>query len=151
MPECCSTEGSSCGCASDAPAARTLEIEWQRLVSDSGGTCPRCAGTEAQVEQARDTLAAALAPLGITVTLTTRALDDSAFRADPAESNRIWVDGRPLEQWLGATVGASQCCDECGDEECRTVSMDGTVHEVVPADAIVRAGLLAAARAPSAT
>jgi len=145
MSECCSPGDSTCGCAPDAPAPRTLTIEWQRLVTDGGGTCPRCAGTGAEVTKAGETLAAALAPLGIEVTVTTRALTDAAFRADPAESNRIWVDGRPLEEWLGATVGASRCCDECGDEECRTVAVDGAVHEVVPAEAIIRAGLLAAA------
>ena len=120
-------------------------IEWQRLVSDAGGTCPRCAGTEAELMRARDTLGAALSPLGIRVDLTARTLDDASFRSAPSESNRIWVAGRPLEDWLDADVGATPCCDECGDEPCRTLAVDGAVHEVVPADIIVRAGLLAAA------
>ena len=120
-------------------------IEWQRLVSDAGGTCPRCAGTEAELMRARDTLGAALSPLGIRVDLTARTLDDASFRSAPSESNRIWVAGRPLEDWLDADVGATPCCDECGDEPCRTLAGDGAVHEVVPADVIVRAGLLAAA------
>ena len=94
---------------------------------------------------ARDTLGAALSPLGIRVDLTARKLDDASFRSAPSESNRIWVAGRPLEDWLDADVGATPCCDECGDEPCRTLAVDGAVHEVVPADVIVRAGLLAAA------
>ena len=143
MSECCTPGDSPCAC--DDPVERSLVIEWLRLVSDAGGTCPRCAGTEAELMRARDTLGAALSPLGIRVDLTTRALDDASFRSAPSESNRIWVAGRPLEDWLDADVGATPCCDECGDEPCRTLAVDGAVHEVVPADIIVRAGLLAAA------
>ena len=143
MSGCCTPGDSSCAC--DAPVERSLVIEWQRLVTDAGATCPRCAGTEAELTRARDTLGAALSPLGIRVDLTTRALDDASFRSAPSESNRIWVAGRPLEDWLDADVGATPCCDECGDEPCRTLAVDGAVHEVVPADIIVRAGLLAAA------
>ena len=143
MSECCTPGDSRCAC--DDPAERSLVIEWQRLVSDAGGTCPRCAGTEAELMRARDTLGAALSPLGIRVDLTARTLDDASFRSAPSESNRIWVAGRPLEDWLDADVGATPCCDECGDEPCRTLAVDGAVHEVVPADVIVRAGLLAAA------
>ena len=143
MSGCCDPGDSNCTCGD--PVERSLVIEWQRLVSDAGGTCPRCAGTEAELMRARDTLGAALSPLGIRVDLITRSLDDVSFRSAPSESNRIWVAGRPLEDWLDADVGATPCCDECGDEQCRTLAVDGAVHEVVPADVIVRAGLLAAA------
>lgn len=142
MSECCKPGETTCGCS---PAPRTLTLTWQRLVSEGGGTCPRCTDTGEAIAQARDTLSAALAPMGIDVTLETQALDAAAFELAPGESNRIWIGGRPLEEWLGASVGATPCCDECGDAECRTVEIDGAVHEAVPADAIVRAGLLAAA------
>ena len=143
MSECCTPGDSPCAC--DDPVERSLVIEWQRLVSDAGGTCPRCAGTEAELMRARgqvhpDTERGERGAKGVT-----RALDDASFRSAPSESNRIWVAGRPLEDWLDADVGATPCCDECGDEPCRTLAVDGAVHEVVPADIIVRAGLLAAA------
>ena len=39
-----------------------------------------------------------------------------------------------------------QCCDACGDAECRTLEIDGTSHEVVPEALLVRAGLIAASQ-----
>ena len=63
-------------------------------------------------------------------------------------SNRILIEGRSLEDWLGGEVGQSpcgSCCAEIGEEvECRTVKVDGTTYEVIPAELIVRAGLQAA-------
>ena len=123
----------------------SLDITWQRLVDDHGCTCPRCGSTGEAVRDARNTLAAALAPLGIDVTVSTREISDAEFRADPSQSHRIWLAGRPLEAWLGATSGSSPCCDQCGDDPCRTVEVDGETLEAIPADVIVRAGLIAAA------
>jgi hypothetical protein len=142
----------SCGCGPacepvgrDEEAVRKLlPIVWQRLVSE-GVTCPRCAGTETAVEEAVTTLREVLRPLGIEPTLETRALDKSDFEAAPDESNRIFIGGRPLEDWIGATPGASECCSVCGDNQCRTVEVNGTTFESVPASLIVKAGLAAAA------
>lgn len=122
-----------------------LEIVWQRLVDHAGATCPRCGTTGESVATAGADLERALAPLGISVRVTARELTDAQFRAAPDESNRIWIAGRPLEQWLDAGTGSSPCCDQCGDDPCRTVEIDGTTHEAIPAEVIVRAGLLAAA------
>ena len=72
-------------------------------------------------------------------------ISGAAFKRQPLESNRILVYGRPLEDWLGAETGQSPCCDVCGRHECRTVNVEGQSYEAVPADLIVRAGLLAAA------
>ena len=47
--------------------------------------------------------------------------------------------------WRAAT-GSSPCCNECGDNECRTVEVDGQVHEAIPQELLVRAGLIAASR-----
>lgn len=74
-----------------------------------------------------------------------KELSNAEFRADPGESNRIWIAGRPLEEWLGASTGSSPCCDQCGDDPCRTVEVDGVTLEAIPAEVIVRAGLMAAA------
>jgi hypothetical protein len=117
---------------------------WQRLVSD-GVTCPRCAGTQTEVERAVATLGEVLRPLGIGPTLETLALDQSDFEAAPHESNRIFVAGRPLEDWIGATASASECCSVCGANHCRTVEVDGSTFETVPASLIIKAGLAAAA------
>ena len=125
------------------PAKPTLAITWERLV-EGGETCPRCGATEEELNRAVGQLEAALEPLGIAVTLEKRELTFEAFKGEPTASNRIWLNGRLMEDWLGGGSGASPCCDECGDEECRTVVVDGEEHEAVPAALIVRAGLAAA-------
>jgi hypothetical protein len=121
-----------------------LTLHWQRLV-DAGRTCPRCGDTGEQVRAAAATLATALAPLGITVRLVESTIDLTAFEEAPLASNQILVAERPVEEWLGGATGQSPCCDVCGPNECRTVTVEGTTYETVPADLITRAGLLAAA------
>lgn len=78
--------------------------------------------------------------------LTVKELDEATFRAAPGESNRIWISGKPLEEWLGAQSGNSQCCSVCGDAECGTTERGGAVDEEVSERLIVRAGLMAASR-----
>lgn len=128
------------------PAHGAIVINWQRLVDEHGGTCPRCAGTQDELDLAAGRLRAALAPLGFDVRLDEAMLDRTAFDRDPLDSNRIRIDGTPLEDLVGARTGASACCDACGDADCRTVETAGAVHETIPADLIVAAGLYAAAR-----
>ena len=123
---------------------KALIIKWQRLLSD-GQTCPRCGSTEAAVEKAVAALTPALALLGIAVVLEKNALSAEAFRRDPLQSNMIWLNGRLLEDWLEAQTGRSECCDVCGPNDCRTVGVGGEIYEAIPAELIVRAGLLAAA------
>jgi hypothetical protein len=125
---------------------RPLRIVWQRLVVSRGQTCPRCRSTQEALESAVVKLKAALGPLGFVPVLETRELDEDAFRGDPSESNRIWIAGRTLEEWLGARVGSSQCCAVCGPSECRTVEVEGAMFEAIPEDLILRASLVAAAQ-----
>lgn len=125
---------------------KTLNILWQRLLDDSGNTCPRCDATQQAVEGAVDKLRHALAPLGIEPQLERRVIDPAQFAARPLESNRIWIAGQPLESWLQANAGASRCCASCGDADCRTVEVDGTTYEAIPEDLLIRAALVAASR-----
>ena len=90
------------------------------------------------------TLTHVLAPLNIEPVLEIREIDDQAFRSNPGESNRIWIGAKPLEDWLGASTGSSPCCSVCGTAPCRTVKVEGAVHEVIPEDVIVKASLIAA-------
>lgn len=123
---------------------KDLQIVWQRLVNDAGTTCPRCEGTGEEVYRAVERLTAALQPLGVRPTLEVRALDPAAFTEQPSESNRIWVAGRPLESWVDGQTGSSRCCDECGDNDCRTLEVGGQSYEVIPSELLIRAGLVAA-------
>ena len=123
---------------------KPLTILWQRLVKE-GQTCDRCGGTHLELQRAVERLQGLLAPLGFEPRLETQQIDEPAFHASPLESNRIWIAGVPMEDWLGARVGSSRCCAACGDSDCRTVSVDNLTFETIPAALIVKAALAAAA------
>ena len=123
---------------------KSLPIRWQRLVSPEGTTCDRCGGTYDQMARAMQSLRASLAPLGIKPVLETVAMDEAKFKADPSQSNRIWIAGRPMEEWLDARVGSSPCCSVCGDAECRTVSVAGVTYETIPQELFLEAACRAA-------
>ena len=124
---------------------QVLKIKWRRLISDKQ-TCPRCGATEKELEKAVSTLQQCLIPLRIKVALKKDVLSVKEFKKDPLRSNQIWLNDRLLEDWIGGKVGQSQCCDVCGPSECRTVGARGEVYEVIPAELIIKAGLLAASQ-----
>jgi hypothetical protein len=124
---------------------KTLPILWQRLVIQ-GKTCDRCSGTYQQMQGAIEKLKQSLHPLGIEPHLEIKELDEKSFKADPSESNRIWIAGRPMEYWLGAGVGSSGCCSVCGTSPCRTVEVDGTSFETIPETLFLRAALVASSQ-----
>jgi hypothetical protein len=122
---------------------KTLQIKWQRLVDEQGETCVRCGITEGSVEEAAERLRKTVKSLDIDVALEKVVIDPSDFEEAPLESNRIWIAGKPLEDWLSATISQSQCGTACGDSECRTMVIDGKAYESISADLIVKAGLRA--------
>lgn len=124
---------------------KILNIRWQRLISE-GETCPRCGSTEEALEEAIYTLEKSLTPLGIEINLEKEELSVSVFKKDPLQSNRIWVNNRPLEDYIAGEVGQSPCCDVCGPSECRTIEIEGQVYESIPPNIIIQAGLVAAAQ-----
>jgi len=136
-----------CGCEAcsrkiDGEAKKILVISWQRLISE-GNTCPRCGSTEDELDKAVLQLKEKLNPLGFEVALKKTELTFEEFKKDSIKSNRILFNGRLLEDIIGAKTGQSQCCDVCGDKKCRTVEIKGKSHEIITADIIVEAGLLA--------
>lgn len=138
--------GCQCGdCESKKVNEKVLAISWQRLVSD-GGTCPRCGSTEDELGKAVEQLEKSLSPLGIKIELQKSELSLEEFKKDPVKSNTILFNGIALEDLIEARTGQSQCCDVCGDEECRTVDVGGESYETIPAEMIVKAGLIAGAR-----
>ncbi len=126
-----------------------LTIRWQRLVTEDGKTCDRCAGTQVELHKAVETLRQSLRPIGMDVICVEEALGSEDCGGDITWSNRIFIQGRLLEDWLGGRTGQSvceSCCEMLGEQvECRTVSVGGATYEVIPASLIVQAGLLAAA------
>ncbi|MFZ2525033.1 MAG: DUF2703 domain-containing protein [Candidatus Ferrigenium altingense] len=125
---------------------KPLPIIWQRLVGAGGNTCPRCDTTHQEMQRAFKKLTEALAPLDIEPTLEIREIDEKSFKAKPSESNRIWIAGRPMEEWLGAKVGSSRCCSVCGESECRTVELGGAAFEAIPEKLFLRAALVASSQ-----
>ena len=125
---------------------KALPIVWQRLVSPEGRTCDRCEATHRQMLRAMEKLRLSLRPLGMEPILEIREIDERTFKSNPSESNRIWIAGRPMEEWLGASVGSSPCCSVCGTSECRTVQVGGATFEIIPEELFLKAALIAAAR-----
>lgn len=125
---------------------KRLPILWQRLVSEQGTTCPRCHGTGEEVLRAVETLKLALEPLGIEPELQVTEIDEATFVKDTLQSNQILIGGQIGEHWLGGHTGSSRCCNECGDNDCRTLEVGGQSYEVIPQDLLVRAGVIAATR-----
>jgi hypothetical protein len=125
---------------------KPLPILWQRLVSPEGKTCDRCSATHQEIQRAIATLTLSLRPLGIEPTLEIKEIDERSFKANPSESNRIWIAGRPMEEWLGASVGSSRCCSVCGTSECRTVEVEGSTFETIPEELFLKAALVASSQ-----
>ena len=138
-----------CGCSSsneiEKEPVTTMKIKWKRLIS-KGETCLRCGSTEEELRRAISTLKQSLAPLGIEVFLEKEELSVTEFKKDPSQSNRIWINNRLLEDWIEGTVGHSPCCDVCSPHDCRTVEVEGQIYETIPAEIIIKAGLLAASQ-----
>ncbi len=119
---------------------KVLIIKWQRLIS-RGKTCPRCGSTESEINKAIAVLKKTLEPLGIEVVLEKGKISMSEFKKDPLQSNRIWINNRPLEDYIQGRIGQSACCDVCGPYECRTVEIEKQVYETIPSEIIIKAGL----------
>ncbi|MHC4695217.1 MAG: DUF2703 domain-containing protein [Planctomycetota bacterium] len=137
------------GCASPlAGRKHTLTVKWQRLVDETGNTCGRCSDTQREVRIASDILKRSLRPLNMHVVVEEMPMSPGTVAKDTSQSNRIFVDGRPLADWLGGKIGMSpceSCCPDLGPNvKCRTLTVDGNTHEAIPAALIVRAGLRAA-------
>lgn len=125
---------------------KSLPILWQRLVTPEGKTCVRCGGTEDAIVQAMPKLQEALRPLAIEPVLETREIEPEVFKGMPSESNRIWIAGRSIEDWLNASVGKSTCCSACGGADCRTLEIGNETFETIPEQLILKAALLAASQ-----
>lgn len=122
-----------------------LTIRWQRIVDENDATCLRCSNTEKEIDQAADALSQVLALLEIEVSVEKNIVNKEEFLSDPLESNRIWVAGKPLEDWLKGTTGQSPCpCTICSNRECRKITVSSETYEVISAGLIVKASLMAA-------
>lgn len=130
-------------------SSQRLEIEWQH-VAGARGTCGRCTETGQALDELRDELVDQVGP-GRAVSITETILPDEEL----SHSNRVLVDGTPIEDLLAdARLETTECtgCGElsacCGPEgpaQCRAIAVDGEVHEALDGELIREA--IEAARA----
>ena len=119
-----------------------VKIRWQRREDRLGPACERCLRTGREITSAVAKLRDALRPLGMEIP----ALEISEAAAyGPLESNRIWINDRPVEDWLHADVGRSRCCCAAGTHESRALYLNGRRYEIVTEELLLKAALLAAA------
>lgn len=118
-----------------------VKFRWQRPEDRAGPACERCLRTGREIASAVAKLREALRPLGMEVP----ALEISEAAYGPLEANRIWINDRPVEDWLHADVGRSTCCGAAGKHECRALYINGRRYEVVTEELLLKAALLAAA------
>lgn len=59
---------------------------------------------------------------------------------------KVWIAGKPIEEWLGADVGMSRCCAVCGDSACRTLETGGGIYETITQEQFIKAGLITASQ-----
>lgn len=123
-------------------------VEFQYLVVADGATCERCGdsreGVRAAVDDARAMIGQAVA---IDLVERTLGVDDLAH------SNRVLVNGRPAEEWLGGSSAMSDCrsCSELvgADVCCREVEVGGLRTESVSREIVLDAIMAAAGLAPA--
>ncbi|MDI9645113.1 MAG: DUF2703 domain-containing protein [Archaeoglobales archaeon] len=120
---------------------RVVRIRWQRLVTN-GETCQRCSSTEKELNKALEILKLLL-PLSIRFEVEKVEIPYEEFKKDPLKSNQIFINDRPIEEYLGAKVGKSGCCNVCESYECRNLEIDNEVYEAIPANLIVEAVIAA--------
>lgn len=118
-----------------------IHIEWFRLMVDEK-TCPRCQETEHEIEQSFLSIKNLAELLNMRITLEKHELSEDIFFKAPSASNMILINKKPIEKILGGEVGASKCCDVCGDSDCRTLILNNSTFEVVTKEIFIKAVLM---------
>jgi hypothetical protein len=122
-------------------------VELEYLVV-GGETCDRCGDTREGVRAAVDDARSVLSTASVTLELIERELDPARL----ADSNRVLVNGRPAEEWLGGHAVVSDCpsCSELIDDSacCREIEVGGVRTEAVGRDVVFDAIMAAAGLAP---
>ncbi len=134
---------------------RTLTIAWHKVSDDDGSICDLSTATQQTVDQASEELRRALAPNGIEVVVET-LVPEKAEGGD-CLCNRVLIQGRFVDEWLGADLVKTSCSGCPNQKGCAETAESGgcggqynMIHQgktygIVPADLIVMAGLVAAA------
>jgi len=111
---------------------KEIEILWQHL-DVAGATCDRCAGTGDELHQLVARLRKECGPQNIQITLKEVKLTEKEIEA----SNRIFINGIPLEEIFQDTTVSQNICSSCSDlighqACCPTIILSGMEYEIVP-------------------
>lgn len=121
---------------------KELVIKWQRLMYN-GETCPRCSDTEKEIKKAIDALKKICENSNIKLKFKKEKITKKEFEKNPLESNRIFINNKPIENYINAKTGKSKCCNICGNTDCRTIIVKKNQFEVISSDIIIQAALTA--------
>jgi hypothetical protein len=135
---------------------KTLTIAWHKVTEDDGTVCDLSTRTQQVVEQAAKDLRRTLAPNGIDVAVET--ITPAKVEGSQCLCNRVLVQGRFVDEWLGADVVKAPCSG-CADRGAcpksaesgsacagqTAMAYQGNTYEIVPANLLMMAGLIAAA------
>ncbi len=119
---------------------KKIEIDWARLVINNN-SCPRCCETGSEIGIALEIMKELVKNVGIDIETRMHEITFDEFSKNPLVSNRIYISDEPIEEILGALVGSSKCCNECGDNDCRTLEINGKIYESISRKLIIKAVL----------
>jgi hypothetical protein len=108
-----------------------------------GQTAGRCTDTVESARIAVRQLRADLEPLGVTVTLS----EHDAVADDLSDSNAVLINGRSVEEWIGAERVYTDC-PSCGamvgePVSCGAISIEGSVEDSFSVEQIREAAFTA--------
>jgi hypothetical protein len=118
----------------------TLVIRWQHTVCQNENPCERCINTPLEIQRAYKDLKASLTGLGIVVTFEEKKMKE--------HDDHIFINDHDITDLLeGETIRTAclNCLDDKGDPRtCNTLKLGDNTYEVIPAELIIKAGLVAA-------
>ncbi|PMP96717.1 MAG: heavy metal sensor signal transduction histidine kinase [Thermodesulfobacterium geofontis] len=116
-----------------------IKVTWQGLIDKNGKTFERFNKTYLNIESALRKLDPLISNLGIKIILEKKELTEEEFEKDPLSSNRVFINGEPIEDILNLKIGESICCGTCKGLECRTILEDKKETEEIPEKYIITA------------
>jgi len=104
--------------------AQTLTIAWHKVIEDDGSICHLSASTQQSVEQASEELRKALATKGVEIVVET--LTPEKVEGGDCMCNRVLIQGRFVDDWLGADLVKTSCSGCPSRAGCPTY--EGWIH-----------------------
>jgi hypothetical protein len=120
--------------------SRSLRVEWQHVSEDVSKTCERCSATGSTLHQVLRDLEPEFLRNKIRVAFKETVLPPAQL----CDSNRILINGRAFEDYLGGSRVVETPCCSCSCVEgadsvaCRAIDTPEGLYESIPADLLRR-------------